>query len=143
MNIDGRLLIHAAGYGRQVGRLVLQYDTATRRIVSHEWTGIPVDDSVYPADPVVEAQVEKWEAKVASAVSMFPSADRSNRFSDAEVKELMERAMMDKFPSDFSFTNLGGVRDTLPGRPTARAPYLERDAVRQPRGHRSRFRAIN
>ena len=55
----------------------MQYDTATRRIVSHEWTGIPVDDSVYPADPVVEAQVEKWEAKV-SAWWMFPLADRPN-----------------------------------------------------------------
>ena len=110
---DGRLLIHAAGYSRQVGRLVMQYDTATRRIVSHEWTGIPVDGSVYPADPVVEAQVEKWEAKVASAVDV-PIGRSLKPFSDAEVKELMERAMMDKFPSDFSFTNLGGVRDTLP-----------------------------
>ena len=48
----------------------MSYDTATRRIVSHEWTGIPVDDSEYPADPVVEAQVDKWEAKVSALVDV-------------------------------------------------------------------------
>jgi hypothetical protein len=34
VEMDGRLIIHAAGYGRQLGRLVMGYDTATRRIVS-------------------------------------------------------------------------------------------------------------
>ncbi len=110
---DGRLLIHAAGYGREVGRLVMNYDTATRRITSHEWTAIPVDDRVYPADPAVEAQVEKWEGKVEALVDV--SIGRSTKqMSRPEVQELMERAMNDRFPSDFSFTNLGGVRDTLP-----------------------------
>ena len=70
IEIDGRFVIHAEGYGRQVGRLVLRYDTATRRITSHEWTGIAVDDSEYPADPVVQAQVDKWEAKVSEAVDV-------------------------------------------------------------------------
>jgi 5'-nucleotidase / UDP-sugar diphosphatase len=113
IDMDGRLIIHAAGYGRQAGRLVLQYDTATRRIVSREWTGIPVDDREYPADPVVEAQVEKWEAKVSAQVDV--SIGRSTKgFSQAETKELMERAMDDRFPSDFAFTNVNGVRDTLP-----------------------------
>jgi 5'-nucleotidase/UDP-sugar diphosphatase len=113
IEIDGRLLIHAAGYSRQVGRLVMQYDTATRRIVSHEWTGIPVDDSVYPADPVVEAQVEKWERKVSALVDV-PIGRSTKHFSQAEVKALMERSMNERFPSDFAFTNIGGVRDTLP-----------------------------
>ena len=37
IEFEGRLLIHAAGYTRQVGRLVMQYDIATRRIVeAHE-----------------------------------------------------------------------------------------------------------
>jgi len=113
IEIDDRLIIHAEGYGRQVGRLVMGYDTATRRIVSHEWTGIPVDDSVFSADPVVEAQVEKWEAKVSAQVDV-PIGRSTRHFSQVEVKELMERAMNDRFPSDFAFVNIGGVRDTLP-----------------------------
>jgi 5'-nucleotidase/UDP-sugar diphosphatase len=116
IEFEGRLLIHAAGYSQQVGRLVMQYDTATRRITSHEWTGIPVDDNTYPADPVVQAQVDRWEAKV-SAIVDVPIGQSQKHFSDDEVKELMERAMKDRFPSDFSFTNLSGVRDTLPEGP--------------------------
>ena len=114
VEMDGRLLIHAAGYGRQVGRLVMQYDTATRRITSHEWTGLSVDDREYPADPVVEAQIEKWEGKVSALVDV-PIGQSAKPLSRPEVQELMERAMNDRFPSDFSFTNLGGVRDSFPG----------------------------
>src|SRR6185312_11219434 len=91
IEIDGRLLVHAAGYGRQVGKLVLRYDTATRHIVSHEWTGLPVEDSVYPADPVVEAQVEKWESKVSALVDA-PIGWSNKPLSRPEIKELMERA---------------------------------------------------
>jgi 5'-nucleotidase/UDP-sugar diphosphatase len=120
LEVDGRLVIHAEGYGRQVGRLVLNYDTATRRIASHEWTGIPVDDSVYPADPVVQAEVDQWEARVADLVDV-PIGESARQLSRPEVKDLMERAMNDRFPSDFAFTNVSGVRDTLPqGRLLAR-----------------------
>jgi 5'-nucleotidase/UDP-sugar diphosphatase len=113
VEIDGGFVIHAEGYGRQAGRFVLRYDTATRRIVSHEWTGIPVDDREYPADPVVQAQIDKWEGKVSATVDA-PIGESGKRFSKAETKDLMERSMNDRFPSDFAFTNVSGVRDTLP-----------------------------
>jgi 2',3'-cyclic-nucleotide 2'-phosphodiesterase (5'-nucleotidase family) len=111
--IDGRFVIHAEGYGRQVGRLVLRYDTATRRITSHQWTGIPVEDGEYPADPVVQAQVDKWEAKVSALVDV-PIGRATRELSRIEVKALMERAMLDQVPADLAFTNRGGVRDILP-----------------------------
>ncbi len=113
IEIDGRLVVHAEGYGRQVGRLVLQYDTATRRIVSYQWTGIAVDDSVYPADPVVQAQVDKWEAKVSGVVDI-PIGSSTSKLSKPEIKELIERAMRDRVPSDLAYMNVTGVRDTLP-----------------------------
>ncbi|MCU1337054.1 MAG: metallophosphoesterase [Bryobacterales bacterium] len=113
LEVDGRFVVHAEGYGREVGRLVLRYDTATRRITSHEWTALPVDDSEYPADPGVQAQVDRWEAKV-SAVVDVPIGSSTKKLSRPEVKELMERAMQDRFPSDLAFTNVSGVRDTLP-----------------------------
>jgi 5'-nucleotidase / UDP-sugar diphosphatase len=113
LEVDGRFVVHAEGYGRELGRLELQYDTATRRILSHEWTGIPVVASEYPADPVVQAQVDKWEARVAAVVDV-PIGWSAKPLSRPEVKELMERAMQDRFPSDLAFTNVSGVRDTLP-----------------------------
>ncbi|MBZ5632199.1 MAG: bifunctional metallophosphatase/5'-nucleotidase [Acidobacteriia bacterium] len=113
LEVDGRFVIHAEGYGRQVGRMVLRYDTATRRIVSHEWTGIPVDTREYPADPAIQAQIDKWEAKVSALVDV-PIGRATRALSRIEVRALMERAMLDQVPVDFSFTNRGGVRDVLP-----------------------------
>jgi 2',3'-cyclic-nucleotide 2'-phosphodiesterase (5'-nucleotidase family) len=139
LDVDGRFVVHAEGYGRELGRLELQYDTATRRIVSHEWTGIPVVTSEYPADPVVQGQVDRWEAKV-SAVVDVPIGRSAKQLSRPEVKELMERAMQDRFPSDFAFTNVSGVRDTLPeGQLLARhvwnvMPFDNRVVVAEVRG---------
>lgn len=113
LEIDGRFVIHAQGYGRQLGRMVLRYDTATRRIVSHEWTGITVDDAEYPADPAVQAQVDKWEAKVSALVDV-PIGRATRQIPRAEVRTLMERAMLDQTQADLAFTNRGGVRDILP-----------------------------
>ena len=113
VEIDGRLVVHAEGYGRQVGRLVLQYDTVQRRIVSHQWAGIAVEDSKYPADPKVQAEVDKWEAKVSGIVDV-PIGHSTKPLSRPEVQALMQRAMIDQVHADFSFTNRGGVRDTLP-----------------------------
>jgi 5'-nucleotidase / UDP-sugar diphosphatase len=113
VEVDGRFVVHAEGYGREVGRLVLQYDTATRRIISHEWTGIPVDDSAYPADPGVQAQVDKWERRVSALVDV-PIGRATQRIERPEVRTLMEHAMLDRVPADFAFTNRGGVRDILP-----------------------------
>jgi len=93
--------------------MVLRYDTATRRITSHTWTGIPVDDNEYPADPVVQAQVDKWEAKVSTMVDI-PIGRATRQIPRNEVKALMERAMLARAPADFAFTNRGGVRDVLP-----------------------------
>jgi 2',3'-cyclic-nucleotide 2'-phosphodiesterase (5'-nucleotidase family) len=93
--------------------MVLRYDTATRRIVSHEWTGIPVDTREYPADPAIQTQIDKWEAKVSALVDV-PIGRATRALSRTEVRALMERAMLDQVPADFSFTNRGGVRDVLP-----------------------------
>ena len=114
IEIDGRFVVHAAGYGREVGRMSLQYDTSARRILSHEWTGIPVDDHEYPADPVVQAQVDKWEARVSALVDV-PIGRATRQISRDEVQILMERAMFDRGKADLAFTNRGGVRDILPG----------------------------
>jgi 5'-nucleotidase/UDP-sugar diphosphatase len=113
VEVDGRFVIHAAGYGRELGKLELEYDTATRRILSHEWTGIPVESNVYPADRDVQAQVDRWEAKV-SAIVDVPIGRSTRELSQPEVKGLMEMSMSERFPSDLAYMNVTGVRDRLP-----------------------------
>ena len=43
-----------------------------------------------------------------------PLAVAKRPFNKAEVKGLIERALRDETGADFSFMNLGGVRDALP-----------------------------
>jgi 2',3'-cyclic-nucleotide 2'-phosphodiesterase (5'-nucleotidase family) len=117
LEVGGRIGVHPAGYGREVGRLRLRYDTATRRIVSHDWTRIPVDTGKYPADPEVQKVVQQWESKVAQ-IADVPIGRATRRMNQTELRALMERAMLDRIREktqvDFAYTNLGGVRDILP-----------------------------
>ena len=113
IEVDGRFVVHAAGYGRQLGKMVLSYDTATRRIVSHEWTGIPVTASEYPADPAVQKQVDQWEAKVATVVDV-PIGEASKHLTEADIKDQMEQAIINRFPADLAYINVTAVRDTFP-----------------------------
>ena len=71
-----------------------------------------MNDSEYPADPVVQAQVDKWEAKVSNVVDVPIGRPPGN--PPSEVKGLMEAAMSERFPSDLAYMNVSGVRDTLP-----------------------------
>jgi 2',3'-cyclic-nucleotide 2'-phosphodiesterase (5'-nucleotidase family) len=71
-----------------------------------------VDASVPPAADVA-AQVKHWEDEVAARVDR-PLAESKREFNKPEVKRLIERAMREETGADFSFMNLGGVRDIVP-----------------------------
>jgi len=68
--------------------------------------------TVKPAADVAR-EVAKWEQKVDEVVSRRVGEAR-REFAQAEVRELMERAMREEMGADFSHMNLGGVRDKLP-----------------------------
>src|SRR5262245_22926449 len=110
---DGRLGVQASGYGRDVGRLRIRYDTQHRRMVWHEWTRLPVDSRVIPADPAVDREVKAWEGKVSSVVDV--PIGRSTQFIDTdEGRVVMERALIDRLKVDAAFIEGGSVRDDLP-----------------------------
>jgi 5'-nucleotidase/UDP-sugar diphosphatase len=110
---DGRLGVQASGYGRDVGRLRLRYDTRRRRIVWHEWTRLPVDSRAIPADPDVNREVQAWEAKVAAVVDV-PIGRSTQLIDRAAGRVLMERALIDCFKADAAFIEPGSVRDVIP-----------------------------
>jgi 2',3'-cyclic-nucleotide 2'-phosphodiesterase (5'-nucleotidase family) len=110
---DGRLGVQATGYGRDVGRLRLRYDTERRRVVWHEWTRLPVDSRVIPADPDVNREVQAWEAKVSSVVDV-PIGRSTTLIDPTAGRVLMERALLDRFKADAAFIESGSVRDEIP-----------------------------
>ncbi len=110
---DGRLGVQASGYGRDVGRLRLKYDTENRRIVWHEWTRLPVDSRRIPADPAVDREVQAWESKVAAVVDV-PIGRSTQLIDRAAGRVIMQQALLDRFKADAAFIEGGSVRDDIP-----------------------------
>ena len=68
-NIDGRVAVLVPAYGIQLGRLDLKVDVGAKKLVSAEWSKIPIVASIPPA-PDVAREVAKWESKVSKLVDV-------------------------------------------------------------------------
>lgn len=118
--VDGRIAVQGKSYGVELGRLDLQFDTAHRKIVSAEWKRIPVDSHHLAPAPAVAQPVAKWDAKVAATVDI-PIGESRRRITGKDLRDLVERAMVEQMGADFAFVNSGNLRDVLPeGRLLAR-----------------------
>ena len=95
-----------------MGRLDLDYDADKKRLVGYDWRRIEVSAKKYPADPEVQALVDKWEAKVAEKVD--ETIGRSTmRMGKRELRPLIERVMREETGADLAYMNEGGIRDNL------------------------------
>ena len=110
---DGRILVRVKGYAEELGRLELKVDTETKSVVSSTWKRIDVDSATIKPAADVAAVVKRWEDEVSARVDQ-PLAVAARAFDKRSVKTLIELAMRQETGADFSFMNLGGVRDTLP-----------------------------
>jgi 2',3'-cyclic-nucleotide 2'-phosphodiesterase (5'-nucleotidase family) len=114
MNVDGRVAVLVRAYGDQLGRLDLKFDVAAKKVLSAEWTKIPINSKIPPA-PDVAAVVAKWESKVSKLVDI-PIGESTARLDvrNPELRKMIERAMAEETGSDIAWVNGGNVRDTLP-----------------------------
>ncbi len=109
---DGRVLVRAASYGRELGRLDLKLDLPARRIASWTWKRIPIESKTTPPARDVAAQVARWEARVARIVNV-PIGEARREVAALNLKALIEAAMREATGADLAFMNLGGIRDRL------------------------------
>jgi len=124
MNVDGRVGVLLRAYGVQLGRLDLKVDAAAKRVLSAEWTKIPIDASIPPA-PDVAREIAKWENKVSKLVDV-PIGESTARMerNNPELRKMIERAMAEQSGADFAWVNPGNIRDRLPeGRILARTVW--------------------
>lgn len=120
MVIDGRIGVKLRPYGRELGRLEIEFDTAADRIVDYSWSRIPIHSHRYPPHAETEDLVRHWEAKVSEKVDVqIGFCDRS--LGRADVQALVERAMLDSTGADIAYMNRSGVRDAL-----GRGPVMAR-----------------
>jgi 5'-nucleotidase / UDP-sugar diphosphatase len=110
---NGRVLVRMKSYGEEVGRLELKVDTEKKAPVAWTWKRIPIDSTKIEPAADVAAQVKHWEDEVATRVDQ-PLAVSRRAFTKLETKALIEQAIRDETGADFSWMNLGGVRDVVP-----------------------------
>jgi len=123
-NIDGRVAVLVPAYGVRLGRLDLKLDVGAKKVLSAEWSKIPIVASIPPA-PDVAREVAKWESKVSKLVDVpiGESTARMNR-NNPVLRKMIERAMAEESGADIAWINPGNVRDTMPqGRILARTVW--------------------
>jgi 2',3'-cyclic-nucleotide 2'-phosphodiesterase (5'-nucleotidase family) len=114
--VDGRIMVRAKAYGEEVGRLELKVDTEKKAPVEWKWTRITVDSTKIAPAADVAREVQRWESAVTARVDR-PLAVSKRSFTKVETKRLIEQALRDETGADFSWMNLGGVRDLVPEGP--------------------------
>jgi 2',3'-cyclic-nucleotide 2'-phosphodiesterase (5'-nucleotidase family) len=114
MNVDGRVAVLVRAYGDQLGRLDLKVDVAAKKVLSAEWTKIPINSKIPPA-PDVASVVAKWESKVSKLVDI-PIGESTARLDvrNPELRKMIERAMAEEAGADIAWVNGGNIRDALP-----------------------------
>ncbi|MDE0262166.1 MAG: bifunctional UDP-sugar hydrolase/5'-nucleotidase [Bryobacterales bacterium] len=110
--IDGRIGVKLRPYGRELGRLEIAFDRDAGKIVQHRWQRIPISQDRFPAKPDVAALVDQWESKVSELVDV-EIAQCVRALGRDDVKELIERALLETTGAQVAFMNRGGVRDSL------------------------------
>ena len=109
---DGRIGVKLRPYGRELGRLDLEVDDETGRVLDHRWRRIPIRADSYDPHPETAALVDHWESKVSERVDVR-IARCERPLSRDEVKELVELAIRETTGADLAYMNRGGVRDSL------------------------------
>ena len=110
---EHRYAVEEKSYGVELGRLDFQFDTMKHQVVSATWKQIPIDSRKIAPAPDVQAEVAKWEAKVAKVVDV-PIGEASRRIQGPDLRHLIEQAMAEATGADIGYINGGNVRGFLP-----------------------------
>ncbi|MCW5964749.1 MAG: bifunctional metallophosphatase/5'-nucleotidase [Bryobacterales bacterium] len=110
---DGnRMVVRTRPFTAELGRIELQFDTASQRVTEIDWARIPVNTSDFQPDPVVDREVQKWEARV-SAVVDGEIGEAIKAYNRTEMRDVVERSVKETLGTDFVFINRGAVRSGL------------------------------
>jgi 2',3'-cyclic-nucleotide 2'-phosphodiesterase (5'-nucleotidase family) len=109
---DSRVVANCPAYGVELCRLDLEVDRVRKKLVSWNWKRTPVRSAEYMPDRAMKTQIDKWESKVSEIVDVA-IAKTGRHWTRPELKTLIEEAMREEMGADFSYINMGGIRDSL------------------------------
>jgi len=110
--VEGRVAVFCRSYGVELGRLDLEVDMETKKLSSWRWTRAPVDAAAVPPDKEVKKAVDKWEQRVSKIVDI-PIGEAKRDYEMAELRPIIEDAILSGTHADFTLMNAGGIRDRL------------------------------
>jgi 5'-nucleotidase/UDP-sugar diphosphatase len=110
---QGRVAVEGKGYGVELNRLELSFDTAHRIVTAAKWKRIPVEAKTFPPAPDVADLISTWEAKVSKVVDV-PIGFANRPLAREDLQKLVERAMAEETGADFAWINRGNLRESLP-----------------------------
>jgi 5'-nucleotidase len=135
--IDGRLVTSGDKYGTIVTAIDLKLDPATRDVISVRADNVIVRTGVYAKDPEQTALLEAYDkvaGPIASRVAGSVTASLSRMPNDAGesvLGDLIADAQLEATRADdnggavIAFTNPGGVRNDITGRPDGAVSYAD------------------
>jgi len=114
----GTLLVSTYGLSTRLGRLVLNLDPETHKIIGYKGVLIPVLASRIAPDKEAEARIEKWEGKVRAITDeVIGTADIKlirDYYRESSLGDLVADAFRNAAGTDIAMTNAGGLRADIP-----------------------------
>ncbi|SME91959.1 bifunctional metallophosphatase/5'-nucleotidase [Desulfovibrio gilichinskyi] len=107
------LMVQGGARGRFVGVLKLRIDDG--HLENHEWTIIPITNSIQPNKETfdfIKAHMTKKLSTAMLTISTKPldTEVKSIRIQDEPAGKIISKILMDKFKTDIAFQNSGGIR---------------------------------
>lgn len=132
----GAIIVQAGSYSRWVGRLELEFDPATRKIVRHDGRLVAMDHSAIPVDAAMLAWVQERERALAPEAAEFV-CDNPAVLDGFSVARIAANGLRRAAAADIGFCHpYQVIRDTLP------AGRVDVNAVFKTGGHRGHENVI-
>ncbi|MDZ7638812.1 MAG: bifunctional UDP-sugar hydrolase/5'-nucleotidase [Bryobacterales bacterium] len=110
---DGnRMVVRTRPFGAELGRVDLKFDLAANQVIELNWERFPIVAAEIAPEPAVAKEVAFWEARVSGVVDREIGESKS-AYTRFQMKDVVEKAMIESLGVDFAFVNRGAVRAGL------------------------------
>lgn len=115
----GTIIVSTDALGLELGKLQLEYDPDSDKIVSYRNQLDYLFDDEVEDDPVTQAAIDKWKEKLKQItnekICTIPDPLTRSYGEESPMGNMVSDAILDAYPGvDMVFTNSGGLRQDIP-----------------------------
>ena len=135
--INGALVTENKSKGAKYLKVDLVFDTNTNTVTSKNATSIVPLTSAVVGDPAIVAMLKPYrdalalvyDGQIATANGFFPRGNNLERLGETPVGNLVADTLNDRYDTQITIINSGGLRDSLPSSYAPRNRQLRRGAT--------------